>query len=661
MHRITIRMKYAFIYLLFTFFCLGLKAQTNRDSLWNVWTNESLSDTVRLASLEKYIDYNLIRNNPNEALNLANEMLDLSIIKGIRDYQAKAYVQISRVARENGNKIEASKNLVKAFKISENIEDNKGVAEALYSLGVIHWQMGQYPKSIDYHFKSLNLYREQGELENISGILNNIGNIYKERGDYTTALQYYEESNEVIKAEGAVNVISLSNIGTIYIKQGRYAEALEYYKKLINPESLGLKLNYYFPETHNAGIQKNLGIIYMHLGDFEASLDHYLQSIAIYQAASSFNRIPEIQLNIGLLNESAGEVKSAVEWCQKSIDEYEKLKSIVGQRDACECLYKAYKLAGDQANALAYFEQYQRFSDSLQIEETAESLQKMEFANQMTSDSIKQAEEDQRIELLHNNEVLKKDKTRNVLLSFGALLMLLVIGIFSRYLYVNKAKNSIEKEKKRSDDLLLNILPAEIAEELKEKGRAEARSFDQVSILFTDFVSFTQASEKLSATELVEEISACFEAFDDIAEQFQIEKIKTIGDSYMAAGGLPLPHKDAVKNTVLAALEMQDYIQRRRTQKALKGETGFEMRAGIHVGSVVAGIVGRKKFQYDIWGDAVNTASRMESYGKAGAFNISQETYTLLKDDVTLAFKNRGKNEVKGKGEIDMWFVKKAV
>lgn len=223
---------------------------------------------------------------------------------------------------------------------------------------------------------------------------------------------------------------------------------------------------------------------------------------------------------------------------------------------------------------------------------------------------------------------------------------------------LNKKNNLLDQEKKRSDNLLLNILPLDIAEELKEKGEIEAKYFDNVTVLFTDFKEFTQTAEKLTAKELVDEINTCFIAFDGILDRHKVEKIKTIGDSYMAAGGLPVPDDDSIRNTVLAALEMQAFISKRKADRDPKGLPSFEMRAGIHTGPVVAGIVGVKKFQYDIWGDAVNTASRMESNGVIGKVNISQNTYKLLKDDYQLEFESRGKIHVKGKGEMEMYFGK---
>lgn len=220
-----------------------------------------------------------------------------------------------------------------------------------------------------------------------------------------------------------------------------------------------------------------------------------------------------------------------------------------------------------------------------------------------------------------------------------------------------KQKDVILKEKERSEELLLNILPAEVAEELKLKGESPARNFDQVTVLFTDIKEFTMISEQLSATELVAEINVCFQAFDEITSKFKIEKIKTIGDAYLAAGGLHLPRKTEPKNVVLAALAMQKFVQERHKVNKKRGVVGFEMRCGIHTGPVVAGIVGIKKFQYDIWGDTVNTASRIESNGEVGKVNISQLTYELIKDDKEFTFKKRGKFNVKGKGEIAMYFV----
>lgn len=284
-------------------------------------------------------------------------------------------------------------------------------------------------------------------------------------------------------------------------------------------------------------------------------------------------------------------------------------------------------------------------------------MQNLEFAKQLTIDSLEQVAKDSKVEMAHQTEVRKKDKNKNMAIVAGIFFLLLSGGLYSRWRYTKKSKAFIEKEKDRSENLLLNILPAEIAEELKQKGSADARDFEMVSILFSDFKDFTGHSEKMTAKDLVANINIYFAAFDNIIQTYNIEKIKTIGDAYMAAGGLPVNSDDSVKRTVLAALEMQAFIAKLHKEKEAKGEHAFEMRVGIHTGPVVAGIVGVKKFQYDIWGDTVNTASRMESNGAVGKVNISEDTYNAIKDEPEFTFESRGKIEAKGKGEVEMFFV----
>jgi len=227
--------------------------------------------------------------------------------------------------------------------------------------------------------------------------------------------------------------------------------------------------------------------------------------------------------------------------------------------------------------------------------------------------------------------------------------MFLAAGLF----FVQRRK--ISKEKKRSDELLLNILPSETAEELKATGGAKAKSFALVTVMFTDFKDFTKISEKLSPEELVAELHTIFQAFDNIIHANNIEKIKTIGDSYMAAGGLPVSNKTHPFDVITAALKIQEFMLRHNSKREDEGKPVFQARIGINTGPVVAGIVGIKKFAYDIWGDTVNLASRIESNGEVGKVNISGSTYDLVKNTFTCT--HRGKIHAKNKGEVDMYFV----
>lgn len=240
----------------------------------------------------------------------------------------------------------------------------------------------------------------------------------------------------------------------------------------------------------------------------------------------------------------------------------------------------------------------------------------------------------------------------------------LFYGLFDKINSIQKERFRIKVEKEKSDNLLMNVLPREIAEELKEKGETKAKNIENVSILFTDFKGFTQISGQMTATELVEEIHQCFRAFDEIVGRYEVEKIKTIGDAYMAAG-IPNSKTEMLVNTVMAGIEMAEFITKRKEERIAQNKMYFEMRLGIHTGPIVAGVVGVKKFQYDVWGDTVNIASRLESAGEVGKVNISEDTYKLLSKiesiDEVLSFESRGKIEAKGKGKIEMFFVNRTL
>jgi len=247
---------------------------------------------------------------------------------------------------------------------------------------------------------------------------------------------------------------------------------------------------------------------------------------------------------------------------------------------------------------------------------------------------------------------LESSKTQKNMWAIGAGLSLLLLG-FAGFSYNQKRKDNkkIADEKQKSDDLLLNILPFEVAEELKEKGKTSAKHFDEVSVLFTDFVNFTANSERIGVQEVLNELNICFTEFDRIMEKYNLEKIKTIGDAYLAVSGLPISNDQHAKNAVSASLEILSYIQHRKQHNP----NALNIRIGIHSGAVIAGIVGVKKFAYDIWGDTVNTAARMEQNSEPGRVNISEATYQLIKE--SFSFEYRGKIETKGKGAMDMYFV----
>lgn len=261
-----------------------------------------------------------------------------------------------------------------------------------------------------------------------------------------------------------------------------------------------------------------------------------------------------------------------------------------------------------------------------------------------------------------STQLAYQQSQRNLAFAGGGLVALLALGLWFRFKSEKKyskdlqgKNNIIENEKAKSESLLLNILPKAIAEELKLNGVAKTRNYENVTVLFTDFVNFTSISEKLSPEELVENLDYCFKSFDSIVRKYGVEKIKTIGDAYMAAGGIPDPDHDHPLKIIQAAKEMCSFLEQWKEEKLKEGKPYFEARIGLHSGPVTAGIVGMDKFAYDIWGDTVNVASRIESSSQAGKINISESLYDLVKDDFTCI--SRGNIHAKNKGEIKMYFV----
>lgn len=232
---------------------------------------------------------------------------------------------------------------------------------------------------------------------------------------------------------------------------------------------------------------------------------------------------------------------------------------------------------------------------------------------------------------------------------------LMFAQIFTGVLVQVLAQN-LNQERRKSDQLLRNVLPESIALELKQTEHVQPVDYESASVLFTDFVGFTQIAENFTPQQLIEELDSCFSQFDQIASNHLLEKIKTIGDAYMAVGGVPVANQTHAIDCVLAALEIEELVSRLREKEMAENRPYWQIRIGINSGSLVAGVVGREKFSYDVWGDTVNTASRFESSGVGGRINISGSTYALVKDFFECEF--RGKIPAKNKGEIDMFFVK---
>ena len=558
---------------------------------------------------------------------------------------------------------------LKSLQAAIEIDNKRGAAISYSSVGDDYRRLSNYPMAIENFFNSLKAFEDLGEKGAQAWAYSNIVIVYTLSEDYSKALEYQEKAVKLNEEMGDSSQMAndYNQFGLIYRRQKNYDKALEYnLKALALHERLGDK-------TGAIGDLNNIGLIYDEKKNYSRALEYYSKALKENEAVGNKNWTAVNLSNIGKIyltivqenNDSARatlnhlcagnkstSLRNAKTATERALTINNEIGSLLSLSGNYQQLSDIQSLLGNNMDALENYKNYSTLKDSIF------NIEKDKKITQTTM----QYEFDKK-EAARKAEQEKKDiQQRNIRIIFILItigIILLSVGLYSRLRYVRRSKRILQKEKDRSDELLLNILPAETAEELKNTGTTKAKDFSEVTVLFTDFKNFTLMSEKLSAQELVNEINYCYIAFDTIITRHNIEKIKTIGDSYMCAGGLPVANKTNAIDTVKAAIEIREFMLQEKQKREKDGIPYFEIRIGCHTGSVVAGIVGIKKFAYDIWGDTVNIASRMESTGEPGKINISGSTYELVKDTFTCT--HRGKIEAKNKGMIDMYFVENLI
>lgn len=649
-------MKRSFFFLVFLFFSVQLIAQDLPDSLLMVWQNDEQSDSIRIEALTEYLLNYFAKKEPDSTAIYTQKLEDFSRAKGLRYGISNAYRALAVSKYYQHKYSEAIGVCKKALAIAEEESYLIGEAKILRLMGSVYQLQSQQAKSLQFFEKSLTIFKTLKDTTNYSNVLMDIGSIHKQTRNYDLAIEYNEQAYNWIKNQGDTLNISnaLASLASIYRRKNEYQKALD-----LNNEALNYRLKL-GEEMHVASSYNNIGNIHEDLEDYEKALEYHFKALKIRQANGRAYSIASSSKNIGDTYHVLNRNKESVQYCKKSYDLYRATNSSKPRlHAACECLYAAYKSLGDSEMTLKFLEEKIALEEEMNFEENVKKIQEMEFEKQILEDSIAQEVEKQRINEVYKLAIEEEEQIRNTALVASLCGLLLAVGFYIRWRVLNTAKKEIQQERDRAEALLLNILPAEIAQELKETGKVEAMNFTQASVLFTDFQGFTEISEQLSAKDLVEELNECFKIFDNITTKYGLEKIKTIGDAYMVAAGLPAPSISATKNIVLAALEMSAFIIERHQMHQEEGKIAFRMRAGIHTGPLVAGIVGVKKFQYDVWGDTVNIASRMESSSEVGKVNISEATYQILKADEDFVFEERGMIQAKGKGAIAMYFIEK--
>lgn len=622
-----------------------LSASEKLDSMWSVWMDQSQPDSVRLQAIGDYAYNGYLFTKPDSAFYFAGLQLEFAKKAKLKDWQASALLTQGSSFYVKGENSKALEYYQQSLKLQQEINDKKGIASCLGNIGVIQEMQGDHVSALENYNLCLKYMRELDNKSGVATVLNNIGIIYDLQQEYEKAKLNYQECLEIQQELGDKRSISgaLNNLGGVYANQKNHEKAIEYYTK-------SLDIQYEIGNNKGAAnALSNIGVSYKELGDYVLAEEYFQKSLKLERELNNKKGLANTLNNMGNLYLSKGQAQKAIKYSSQALAYAQEIGAVVHVRDASKVLFNGYKLLNNNKKALEMYEIFILMRDSVLSEKNQEELihqeYKIEYEKNALADSLEFSKQRaiQDLVVQKQNANLEKQRIGIIALVGGALLViLLAIAIF--------------RGKKRSDNLLLNILPEETAAELKAKGSAEAKLIEQTTVLFTDFKDFTSISESLKPKELVENIHECFSAFDAIMEKHQVEKIKTIGDSYMAAGGLHASSFQA-ENVVLAALDILAFMGAYTKEQAQKGKSSFDIRIGIHTGPVVAGIVGVKKFQYDIWGDTVNTASRMESAGVEGKINISLPTYQLLKDNPKFAFESRGKVVIKGKAAMEMYFV----
>jgi class 3 adenylate cyclase/Tfp pilus assembly protein PilF len=632
----------------FIFLGLSLSAQ-NQDSLYQVWQSPQQADSNRLQAFKDYIWNGYLFSKTDSALTLSEEMRLFGEKQEYPMAVNQAYTLKAIAYDLQGDFTTAMDFAQKAVAANTEINNLAGISEAEIVVGVLYEEQGLFSRALEHYQKALVIDEKINNKAGMAMSLNNIGNIYDHQNNKEQALKYYQRALAIDQDLGVKQgvAVELANIGIIYQGKGQLREALKYLQQSLQ---INIEIG---DKAGEGGSYSSIANVYQELEKPDSALAFYQKSLAIFKKLGAEQYIASGQTQLGFYYLTVGQEELAIQYCLKALNQAIEIAATEKENNACLCLYQGYKKIGEPQKALAYYEQAMQLKDQIYNKDNTRKITQLQMQYEFDKREAAIKAEQEKKDALAQEELERQKLVRNSFIG-GFAVVLLFAGVFL------VQRNRIGKEKERSEELLLNILPEETAQELKEKGQADAQLIDQVTVLFTDFKGFTAMSEKLSPKALVKDLHECFSLFDAICEKYGVEKIKTIGDAYMAAGGLPTPNQTHAEDMVNAALEMAQVVEAGVAKKKAANLPFFQVRIGVHTGPVVAGIVGVKKFQYDIWGDTVNTASRMESSGEVGQVNISQSTFALLKDNPQFTFKSRGKIEAKGKGMLEMFFANRA-
>ncbi|MDX2129069.1 MAG: adenylate/guanylate cyclase domain-containing protein [Chloroherpetonaceae bacterium] len=508
-----------------------------------------------------------------------------------------------------------------ALTLAESRQDKPALIEGLNFIGVTYRNVGNYPLAIESFIQAKKFSAEIGDLKQKAYALNNLGDIYRIDNQLDAALNASKQALAIFDSLGENNGSAYAHlrIGEAFQALGNFQDALK---------SFGYALKIREKEQDKTAIRAALsltGECYAEMGNHRDALQYHFKALALAEAQRNPQAVAVAVNNIARSYLMLKKYSESLDFAKRGLQTSQLLKSPEQTRRSSLILSDIFASKGDYATSLQYLRNATAIRDSLIGEETKKRIAAIQAGYDA---EVRQAQIEMLTLKTESQRILQNGFTIGLVL-LGIIIVLILFAYRSKRLSARelaKQNTEIEAERSKSDKLLLNILPESIAERLKKGESVIADSFPDCTILFADLVGFTKLSIGTTPEALVTFLNDIFSRFDSLAEFYGLEKIKTIGDSYMAAGGIPKPQKDHAKRVAEFALAMQGVI--RDFDSA--GSVNLAIRIGIHSGPVVAGVIGDKKFIYDLWGDTVNTASRLESQGIAGEIQVSETTFQLI-------------------------------
>lgn len=549
-----------------------------------------------------------------------------------------------------GDQARAQKAFEEALAIYRQVRYPRGVAQTLHNLSVIYSDLGGQDKAATYDIMALRLFEALGYADEVADVLSNLASISQRIGDQAGALTYLNQAMAVYTELG-----DLRGQGIIEGRIGGYFVEIQLYEEAASSYQTALK---HFQEL---GDLEAMADTYLRLGamaeaksTYEDALSHYAQARDLYfdwaqvledqgidTAIKPREGLVVAANNRGSVYYKLGLYGDALAAHQEAYLQAQNLSYREGLSASLYNLSQDYLALGDHPVANEYLQLYIALRDYVQEETVAEKTKQQQV--------LYETEKKERQLVVEEAAKLEAQAQRRrwAAIAIGAGIAMSIIAILLVLVY---------RERSKSEKLLLNILPKKVAQALKRTGKSPNERFEAVTVYFSDIVNFTTASSTMDPEKLIGELNDLFTLFDGIMEAHGCERIKTIGDAYLAVCGMPTPREDHAHRMLMAATEIREALRDRNAAS----EHQWEIRIGLHSGKVVGGIVGVKKYIYDIFGDTINTASRMESNSEPMAINLSQATYQILEAQAEFRFTERAPIAVKGKGEMKMYFAERA-